>query len=139
MWAAIITALGTILVSAGTFYFTKRAEREASWRSKKLTYYEEFLGAASGIVGQKTTADAQRRFATSVNNLHLVGSNGVISALHNFIDEISASNREFSQAKHDQLWSVLVWEIRRDLGDPPTSSSTGFAARLWASGTGRNA
>lgn len=138
MWAAIITALATIVVSAGTFFFTKKAEREAVWRSKKLSYYEEFFGAASGIVGAETPGTAKVRFATAVNNLHLVGSPGVIMALHNFLDEIATSNPDPSPIKHDKLWSLLVWEIRADLDDAPSKEPTEFAARLWASGTGSN-
>lgn len=139
MWAAIITALATIIVSAGTFFFTKKAERAAVWRSKKLTYYEEFFAAASGIVGEKSPGSAKVRFANAVNNLHLVGSPGVIRALHAFTDEIAASNREnMSNERHDELWSLLVWEIRADLDDPPSKDPRAFKARLWASGVGRN-
>lgn len=138
MWAALITALATILVSAGMFFLTKRAERQGVWRSKKLAYYEEFFGAASGIVGEESPAEAKMRFATSVNNLHLVGSAGVIKALHKFIDEIAVSNQDREQDNHDRLWSLLVWEIRADMDDPPSKDAADFNARLWASGTGRN-
>jgi hypothetical protein len=89
MWTAIITAFVTIIVSAGTFFLTKHKEREAIWRAKKLSYYEEFFGAASGIVGIATPPEAKVRFATAVNNLHLIGSLAVIHALHAFTDEIS--------------------------------------------------
>ncbi|WEF23972.1 hypothetical protein [Paracoccus sp. S3-43] len=130
--------MATILVSAGTFFFTKKAERSAVWRSKKLAYYEEFFGAASGIVGDATPIEAKMRFATSVNNLHLVGSPGVIKSLHQFIDEIAVSNDNRTQSKHDELWSALVWEIRADLNDPPSKDPLTFSARLWASGVGRN-
>ncbi len=139
MWAALITAMATICVSAGMFFLTKRAERQAVWRSKKLAYYEEFFGAASGIVGEHTPVEAKVRFATSVNNLHLVGSAGVISALHGFLDEIAISNPNPNQDSHDRLWSLLVWEIRADMDDPPSKDAAAFRARLWASGTGRNA
>src|ERR1700722_9787662 len=120
MWTALITAFATILVSAGTFFLTKYKEREAIWRAKKLSYYEEFFGAASGIVGGVPSSEAQVRFATAVNNLHLIGSSGVIHALHAFTNEISVSNRaKMTMGRHDELWSRLVWEIRADLNDPP--------------------
>ncbi len=51
MWPAIVAAFATLVVSAGTFFLTKQKEREAVWRAKKLSYYEAFFGAASGIVG----------------------------------------------------------------------------------------
>ena len=138
MLAALITALAAIVASAGAILLTKRKEREAEWRGKKLAYYEEFFGAASGIVGTSAPPEAKIRFATAVNNLHLIGSSGVIIALHAFTDEIAESNPGMTKERHDQLWSRLVWEIRNDLGDPPTHDSSHFEARMWASGVGRN-
>jgi glutathione S-transferase len=137
VWTALISALAAIIASAGAIFLTKKKEREAAWRAKKLAYYEEFFGAASGIVGTAPAA-AKIRFATAVNNLHLIGSESVIRALHAFTDEIAESNSAgMTKERHDQLWSRLVWEIRADLGDPPGDAST-FTARLWASGAGTN-
>lgn len=134
MLAAIISALAAIIASAGAIYLTKQKEREALWRAKKLAYYEEFFAAASGIVGSAPD-NAKIRFATAVNNLHLIGSGGVITALHQFTNEIAESNNQrFSNQRHDELWSRLVWQIRTDLDDPPTSHPDKFRARLWASG-----
>ena len=110
------------------------------WRAKKLAYYEEFFGAASGIVGDMTPADAKIRFATAVNNLHLIASANAIKALHAFTDEIAQSNSaELTKDRHHTLWSRLVWEIRADLDDPPSKDPEAFQARLWASGVGKNA
>ncbi|MBB4641476.1 hypothetical protein [Rhizorhapis suberifaciens] len=139
MWTALISALAAIIASAGAIYLTKQKEREAEWRSKKLAYYEEFFGAASGIVGDTAPPGAKIRFATAVNNLHLIASGAVIKALHAFTDEIAESNAAtFTKDRHDELWSRLVWEIRADLDDPPTKQPSAFQARLWASGVGRN-
>ncbi|WP_156477636.1 hypothetical protein [Sphingomonas sanguinis] len=138
MAAAIISALAAIIASAGAIILTKAKERDAIWRAKKLTYYEEFFGAASGIVGAATPLDAKVRFANAVNNLHLIASQDVISSLHRFTDEISEGNAAaFTQKRHDQLWSELVWEIRFDLGDAPGPRED-FRAKLWASGVGAN-
>lgn len=138
MWATIISALVALIGSAGAILLTKRQEREAAWRAKKLAYYEEFLGAASGIVGAAPT-EAKIRFATAVNNLHLIGSGSVIRALHAFTDEIAESNSPgMTKERHDFLWSELVWEIRADLGDAPGGRAS-FKARSWASGAGTNA
>ncbi len=134
MIATIISALAAIIASAGAIFLTKQKERDAIWRAKKLSYYEEFFGAASGIVGSTAPADAKVRFATAVNNLHLIGSPGVIQALHAFCDEIAESNTSRSGDRHDTLWSRLVWEIRADLDDPPSKQPDEFRARLWASG-----
>lgn len=141
MSAATITAFATIAAALFAFigstvsvYLTKKKEREAAWRAKKLAYYEEFFGSASGIVGSGS-AEAQVRFATAVNNLHLIASGAVLKSLHAFTDEIAASNSaRFTQTKHDELWSRLVWEIRADLEDSPCLNAADFHARLWASG-----
>ncbi|HEV7692846.1 MAG TPA: hypothetical protein VGO52_18570 [Hyphomonadaceae bacterium] len=138
MWVAIISALVALIGSAGAIILTKRQERAAIWRAKKLAYYEEFFVAASGIVGN-APSEAKVRFANAVNNLHLIGSGAVIKALHAFTDEIAESNSvRMTKERHDELWSRLVWEIRADLNDPPTKDPAAFQARLWASGTGRN-
>ena len=134
MLAALISAIALIVATAATIFLTKRKEREAEWRAKKLAYYEEFFGAASGIVGETSPPDTKVRFATAVNNLHLIGSNGVLTALHAFCDEIAFSNQNRSKDRHDELWSNLVWEIRNDLNSRPTKNSKDFNARLWASG-----
>lgn len=139
MLAALISAIALIVAATATIYLTKQKEREAEWRNTKLSYYKEFFAAASGIVGETSPPDTKVRFATAVNNLHLIGSNGVITALHAFCDEIAVSNKNRAKDRHDELWSRLVWEIRNDLDDPPTKTVDRFSARLWASGVqGRN-
>lgn len=135
MWTALISALALVFTSAATILLTKQKERDAVWRAKKLAYYEEFIGATSGIVDQPAPSETEVRFATATNNLHLIGSPGVIRALHAYTDEIAVSNRANASAeRHDILWSRLVWEIRADLNDPPSKQPDEFQARLWASG-----
>jgi hypothetical protein len=103
MLTALISALAAIIASAGAILLTRQKEREAIWRAKKLSYYEEFFGAASGIVGDSSPPDTKVRFAAAVNNLHLIGSPAVIVALHAFCDEIAASNTSRSKDRHDDL------------------------------------
>ena len=137
METALISAAAAVLVAALTVYLTKRKEREAEWRAKKLAYYEEFIAAVSGIVG-KPPPEAKIRFASAVNNMHLIGSQAVINALHELCDEVAESNPNPSSENHDRVWSALVWHIRADLGDKPQRPIGQFSARLWASGTGSN-
>jgi hypothetical protein len=136
--ATLVSAFALIVASAVTIYLTKQKEREAAWRDKRLQYYEEFFAAGSGIVGDKALPVAKVRFANAVNNLHLIASNDVLKALHEFCDEIAESNRRREADRHDILWSRLVWEIRNDLKISPTDDASIFRARLWASGTGTN-
>lgn len=72
MWVALISALALIFTSAATILLTKAKERAAEWRAKKLAYYEEFISAGSGIVGKTAPPEAKIRFATAVNDLHLI-------------------------------------------------------------------
>ena len=137
MLPVIISAAAAIIVAALTVFLTKSKERETAWRDKKLEYYEEFILAANNIVGSASDQD-KIGFAKAVNKLNLVASNGVLSALHEFCDEIAESNTDSSKDKHDRLWSILVWEIRDDLDDSPTKNRSDFIAKLWASGAGSN-
>lgn len=137
MVAAILSALAAIIVASLTVFLTKRKEREAEWRSKKLAYYEEFFAAVSGIVAT-APREAKIRFANAVNNLHLIGSQDVIDALHCYCDQVAESNADRNVTCHDETWSALVWQIRSDLGDRPVKSLNQFKAILWASGAGSN-
>ena len=103
MWAAIISALALNLTSAGAIFLIEAKERAADWRAKKLAYYEEFIGAGSGIVGEAAPPNAKIRFATAVNNLHLITLNDVLTALHLFCDEIAESNKNRERDRHDVL------------------------------------
>jgi hypothetical protein len=129
---SVISAAATVIAVAVSFYLTKKKEREADWRKYKYEQYKEFLISMSGIVGTDSTPDGKRSSARACNTLHLIGSRGVLSALHKFLDAIG--DPSLSRAIHDALWSKLIWEIRQDLGTPGTSAESEFSARLWCPG-----
>lgn len=135
---AIISAAAAIIIAALTHLFNQSREREATWRSKKLDYYENFFRACSSVARSEIpSVEAKINFANAVNDLHLIGSQDVIDALHDLQNEISEANKpNFSIEKHDEIWSRLVWHVRADLGKPPSKPIGAFKARLWASGTG---
>ncbi len=131
---AIISAAAAIVVPAVSFYLTKQKERKADWQRYKFEIYRELVQSFSGIVGTDSTPEGTRRFAAACNTLHLIASQGVITALHKFQSEIRVSNANRDNARHDALLSRLEWEIRKDLripGNPPMSE---FKANLWCSG-----
>ncbi|KWV94440.1 hypothetical protein [Erythrobacter sp. AP23] len=140
MWTAIISAAAAIIIAALTHLFNKSREREATWRAKKLEYYEAFFRACSGISGGADPPnDAKIAFANTMNDLHLIASQDVIDVLHELQEIVAESNaHKFSVERHDEIWSRLVWYIREDLGDAPQKPIGKFKARLWASGTGAN-
>jgi len=139
MILALASAIAGIIAASLTVFLTKKKEREAEWRSKKLAYYEEFFAAVSGIVGDTVPDTGHMRFANAVNKLHLVASQEVVDALHLFLDETAVGNKNKSMERQHRLWSNLVWHIRNDMQDCPAKPLDQFEARLWASGTGSNA
>ena len=133
---AIISAAAAIVVPAISFYLTKSKERQADWQRYKFDLYKEFVQSLSGIVGTDSSPEGNRRFALACNTLHLIGSTGVLEALHHFQDEIRVSNPSRDDDRHDALLSRLEWEIREDLGIPNNPPLDRFKASLWCSGSG---
>lgn len=133
--AAISAAAAAVIAPAISFYLTKKKEREADWQKYKFEQYREFATALGGIVGTDATPERNRRYNLSCNILHLIASKAVITALHEFQDEIGPSNANKSRVKHDALLSRLLWEIREDLKIPGNPALSEFDARLWCSGT----
>jgi hypothetical protein len=137
--AVISAAAAAVVAPAISCYLTKKKEREADWQKYKFEQYRECVTALGGIVGTDSTPDGNRRFAVSCNTLHLIASKDVITALHEFQDEIRDSNPNKSRVRHDELLSRLIWDIRADLRIPGTPAADEFVAGLWCSGTGKEA
>ena len=132
---SVIAAPSGVIVTAVSFYLTKKKEREADWRKYKYEEYKEFLLSVSGTVGTDSTPEGNRSFAKACNTLHLIGTKGVIAAPHAYQDEIRISNPSHSALAHDALLSRLIWGIRKDVGIPGTPEASEFSVRLWCSGT----
>ena len=132
---AVISTAAGVTVAALSYYFSKKKEREADWRKYKFEQYKEFMVSISGIVAGDATPEGNRIFAKASNTLHLIGSKGVLDALHAFQDETRSSNPNRSLGKADDLLSKLVWEIRKDLEIPGTPHEPEFTVKLWSSGT----
>jgi hypothetical protein len=133
--AVAIISAAAVVVPAVSFYLTKRKERAADWQKYKFEQYRDLLASLSGIVGTDSTPEGNRHFAEARNTLHLLASQRVLAALHDFQDEIRISNPHRSDESHDALLSRLVWEIREDLGMRQTGDVRDFKAQLWCSGT----
>lgn len=131
--AAITSAAGALIVALLGYFFTKRAEREATWRNEKLVYYKAFVSSLSGIIEGEAVEGGQQQFARACNDMLLFAPQRVIRALAQFQDEIRVSNAEKSRECHDKLLSQLLLEIRRDLHVSPKDSPE-FQVHLWASG-----
>jgi hypothetical protein len=136
---AIISAVTSVLGAAVSFFFSMRKEREADWRKIKFEHYREFMAALSSIVGADATPEGHLRYAQACNTVQLIASKQVIKALHNFRNETAVSNLNWSQERHDELLSVLIRNIRLDLGISPASNPADLSIRLWVSGVDHEA
>jgi hypothetical protein len=132
--AAVVAAISALLVASFTYWSSKRRDREADWRKLKLQKYEEFATSLAGMAEGDATNEIKTRFNVASNSLHLIASKRVVDALEDFRKEISAGNARKTTEKHDELLSRLFWEIRLDLGDPPTIDPSDFKMKLWTSG-----
>jgi hypothetical protein len=130
-----IAGAAAVIVAALSYLFTKTKEREADWREWKYEQYKEFVVSISGIVAGDATPEGNRIFAKACNTLHLIGSKGVLDALHAFQDESRSSNPNHSVEKEAALLSRLVWAIRKDVEIPGTPQAPEFSVQLWCSGT----
>ena len=126
---SVVAAASGVIVTAVSYYLTKKKERDADWRKYKFEQYKEFLLSVSGTVGTDSTPEGNRNFAKACNTLHL------IVALHAYQDEVRISNPSHSDIEHDARLSKLVWEIRKDVGIPGTPDEGEFSVHLWCSGT----
>ena len=134
IYTAIIGASGAVVVAGASYWLTKKREREAELRKEKLEHYKDFVASQSGIVALDATPEGQRAFARACNNLNLIAPQSVLVALQNFQDEIRASNENPCRERHDRLLSLLLYEIRKDLGVSPEDDAKSFRVGLWASG-----
>lgn len=131
---SVIAAASGVIVTSVSYYLTKKKEREADWRKYKFEQYKEFMVSMSASLGTGSTLEGKRSFAVAGSALHLIGSRGVLLALHVLLDAIE--NLSLSRAAHDALLSKLIWEIRQDVGIPGTPYESEFSARLWSPGSG---
>jgi hypothetical protein len=129
---SVIAAASGVVVTSVSYYLTKKKEREADWRKYKFEQYKELLISMSGVADRDPTPEGKRSFAKACNTLHLIGSTGVLVALHKYQEEISDSNPNKSGALHDALLSKLIWEIRKDVDIPGTPEPEEFSVHLWA-------
>jgi hypothetical protein len=129
---SVIAAASGVIVAAVSYFLTKNRDREADWRKYKFEQYKEFMVSIGGSLGINSTPDGRRSFSSACNALHLIGSKGVLLALHSLLDATENSN--LSRVTHDALLSKLIWEIRQDVGIPGTSDASEFSARLWSPG-----
>lgn len=133
--ASVLTAIVvSVVTSIITYFLTRRREHEADWRKLKLEQYREFVRALSGNVVNRSTAEAQERYADAVNTMTLVAPPAVLRALQSFQAYNSPSNRSKSRAEHDRALSILLRAMRIDVHPACPQDPEDFVFILWDAG-----
>jgi hypothetical protein len=126
---SVITALTAIIAVFVTYVLTKKREHEGDWRKIKLGQYQEFVLALSGVVRERATPDAQRRYADAVNSMMLIAPRAVLVCLQAFQDEISYVNKGRTDERHDRRLQELIRAMRQDV-HPSKLQDGNFPFRL---------
>jgi hypothetical protein len=124
------SATAAILAVVITAVLTRQREHEADWRKLKLGQYQEFILALSGVVRERATPEAHRRYADAVNSMNLVAPATVLAALKAFQRELSYINSNRSDHRHDQLLEVLIRAMRHDVHPKGLADDHGLPFRL---------
>lgn len=127
---AVITIVGSLLVAAVSYHFSKRKQIEAEWRTEKLNHYKVLLASISDLAVDNEDIEAHRHFALPVNTLALVAPQYVVKAMLAFHDGVKISAENRSPEVHDELLSKLLLAIRKDLGMKPKDDIATFQYHL---------
>jgi hypothetical protein len=125
-----VTALVSISAVFITYILTRRREHKADLRKLKFDLYQEFLLAISGIVGERGTEEAHRRYADAVNSILLVGTDKVLIALQEYMAENSDLNKQRSRDKLNRLLDLLLRAMREDIHPRLSVINSTYSFRL---------
>ena len=127
-WKLFLQMGVTLLVAFGggwtAHHLSARRDHESDWRKLKLTQYQEYVLALSGVIAGRDTPGAHRRYADAVNSMTLVAPRSVLEALHAFQVENAFSNKGRDSARLEVLQNALIRAMRNDVHpsgpkDPP--------------------
>ncbi len=131
MLEIVLPICGTIIVTAMSFYFPKKAQIDSDQRQRKVEHYKELLSAISDLaVDGMDKRRANERLSLAYNTIALVGAQDVVTALMAFHDEVKFSNPDRTPEGHDRLLKDLILAIRRDLKVSPKDDPRTFAFHL---------
>jgi len=130
VFVEVIASAAAVVVAALSYLFTKMKEREADWRKWKYEQYKEFVLSMSSSLGEAASIEGQLGFAKAWNALHLIGSPGVLGALHDFQNLLTVPIHQRLLERHDVLLSRLIWEIRKDMKISGTPRISKFSVHV---------
>ena len=130
IFVSMITVSGSIILATISYYFTKRQQREATWRELKIGHYKELLLSISDLAVDNSDVDAHQRFAKAMNTLALIAPQRVVTSMLAFHDGVKESNSNRSDEQHDELLAKLLLTIREDIKLRPKDNPTNFHYHL---------
>lgn len=123
---AIIGAAASLFTSALIFFLTKKKEREADWRRLKLARYDALLASINDLADNPRNGVS---FAKAANDVNLVASAEVLTALQSFIDYLAAPH--YSTTVQNQYFTALIYAIRKDLCITPVRGPDDLILKLY--------
>jgi len=126
-----VSAVGAIAAVIITYALTKKREHEADWRKLQFEQYRELVISLSGVVKERATPDAHRRFADAVNSMSLVGTARSLAALSDFLAETSHENTERNGLREDFLLDALLRTMRSDIHPKRSGVNPASSLRLF--------
>lgn len=109
---------------------TKRQEREAEWRRRKLEHYKEFMAAANDIIGPPRRRKRRSDTPTLRTTLHCRQRRCACGASR-VVRQHAETRKDDRLVRHDELLTKLLLAVREDLGVMPNPPSD-YQFRLWS-------
>ena len=135
--SSLVSASALVAVAILTFFLNERGKRAADWRERKLSYYADFFDSLANNIEGYSSEESHRAFAKETNNMNLVASQEVLSALHAYREQISIGNVNRDYSLDEVLLLKLVNAIRADLKMPGGGRLAPNSVRLYSPGPRR--
>jgi hypothetical protein len=131
---ALLTFLAAVVGALGTYWLTKKRERDTELRKEKLEHYKAFVDSLSGIIIGEDSPEGHEGVRAGMQQSDAVCSATGNRGTRKVSEETRATNTVRDKRYHDQLLSSLLLEIRKDLKVEPKDQRGSFKVWLWAPG-----
>jgi hypothetical protein len=121
VWAAVIAGCVALISLPVTNSFTSRQEIKAKGVAFKIDCYQKFVNAFFGL-SEHQSHETQLAFTQSVNLIALMGSKGVLDAIHKL-------NKNYESDGEDRQWQILdeiLLQMRLDVIGRSDSVKKGY-------------
>lgn len=111
--AAILTLIGTLIVTVVSYVLTKRKEIDAIIRQNKIQRYDELVRSLTIVVKEKLDTNPVKDFVTAYNRASTYANDQVIEACNEFIEALG--RKEPDDEIITNLVNAIYAAIRRDI------------------------